>query len=707
MPCTTHANSRPARHPQPKPSSLLAWLARALLPALALSLSGLAQAEVRRVEILERSLFAEGRQPWSKAGEADAGPYERLRGRLHLETDPLHPANARISDLKLAPRNARGMVESWTDFFLLKPVDAGKGNGTLLFEVNNRGNMLALWTFNDGERSNDPKTAAHAGQGFLMRHGFSLLCCGWNGEVQADDTQRLLCGLPLASENGKTITGLAHLEISSTEPVLSRAFSWSPWGIGAAFAAADLNPQHASLSMRPHRAAPAIRLEPAQWAFGRWEHGQLIPDPTYLHVRDGLRPGWLYDLVYTAKAPRVSGLGLCAIRDAVALMRHGDATLNPMAKAIEKTLVFGISQSGRVIHHFLHEGLNGDEAGRQVFDGALIHVAGAGKGAFNHRFRMSTDFGTQHEGHLSGSEFFPLAPVQQTDPVTGASGDSLERTRKAGQLPRLIFTQSSTEYWSRAASLLHSDLEGRTDLKLPEDLRLYLVAGAQHLGKSDGSPGICQQPRNTLDDRGPVLRAMLLHLLRWVKEGKAPPPNRHPRLADHSLVRFEEWKAQFPKLPGLNLPSHAYQPPRLDFGPRFHTQGIADILPPKTGKAMVTLLPAVDADGNETSGIRLPEVAVPLGTHTGWNLRSPNAGAAEMLSPLDGMFLPFAKTKAERQQRGDPRPSLQERYPTPADYLQRLAKAAKTLQDEGFLLPEDRQRLLEQAEAAHGSRQTW
>jgi hypothetical protein len=357
--------------------------------------------------------------------------------------------------------------------------------------------------------------------------------------------------------------------------------------------------------------------------------------------------------------------------------------------------VFGISQSGRVIHHFLFEGLNTDERARPVFDGALIHVAGAGKGMFNHRFRMSTEYGTQHEGHLSGSEFFPLAPLMQTDPVTGESGDSLARARKSGHVPRLIFTQTSTEYWSRAASLLHTDVEGTSDLNLPDDVRVYLIAGAQHLGASDGTRGICQQPRNTLDDRGPVLRALLLSLSRWMQSGEAPPPSRYPRISDGTLVGLDAWRKQFPKIPGCNLPSAHYQPPRLDFGPRFHSEGIADVIPPKTGAPFRTLLPAVDADGNETSGILLPEVAAPLGTYTGWNLRAPEVGAETMLAPLDGMFLPFAKTKAEREKTSDPRLSVQERYPTRADYLARLTEAALKLRAEGFLLDEDVVRILQ------------
>lgn len=658
---------------------------------LAAIFCGMARAEVVRVEITDRSPFADGKV------FGQVGSYERIKGRIFLETDPNHAANERICDLQRTPRNARGKVESWTDFFLLKPVEPEKGNGHLLYDVNNRGNMLALETLNDGERSNDPKTDAHAGNGFLMRQGFSVLWCGWNGDVQADETQRLLCGLPVATENGRTITGRAHLEISSAERVFSRAFSWSPWGVGAAYPSVSLDNADATLTMRPSRGAAGVELPRNAWAFGRWESEKFIPDATHLYVKEGLRPGWLYDLVYTAKNPRVSGLGLTALRDCVAFFRYSEAKENPLAGTIRKACVFGISQSGRVIHHFLFEGLNDDGHGRIVFDGALIHVAGSGKGMFNHRFRMSTEYGTQHEGHFSGSESFPLAPLWQVDSATGQSGDSLERSRKSGHTPKIIFTQTSTEYWSRGASLLHTDVAGETDRVLPDDIRVYLVAGAGHLGKSDGTPGICQQPRNTLDDRGPILRAMLIHLAKWTQSGKAPPPSRHPRVADETLVSFDVWKSQFPKIPGHHLPMHNYQPLRLDFGPRFHSEGIADIIPPKPGIPFRALVPAVNVDGNETSGIVLPEVAVPLGTFTGWNLRSPQVGAETMLSPLDGMFIPFAKTRSDRMKTGDPRLSRDERYPTRADYLARLAESARKLSADGFLLDEDVLRMIERA----------
>jgi hypothetical protein len=658
---------------------------------VAACLGAVAQAEVVRVEVAERAPFAHG------ASFGTAGAYERIKGRMFLETDPLFEANAGITDLKLAPRNVRGKVESWTDFFLLKPVAASKGNGKLLFDVNNRGNMLALWTFNDAERTNDPRTPAHAGNGFLLRRGYSLLSCGWNGEVVDDHTQRLLTELPVATNQGETITGRAHIEFSTTAKVFSRAFSWSPWGEFAAFPTVSLDDRNAKLTMRPSRAEPAVEVPRDAWAFGRWEDGKVVPDPAHLYLKEGFRPGWLYDLVYTAKNPRVTGLGLAALRDCVSFFRHAPAKRNPLAGAIDTAYIVGISQSGRLIHHFIYDGFNTDEARRAVFEGALIHVAGAGKGGFNHRFRMLTDTGNSHEGHLSSSEFFPLAPTLQTDPVTGESGDTLARARASGHVPKMIFTQTSTEYWSRAASLLHTDVDGRKDIELPQEVRVYLVAGAQHLGAGDGTLGMCQQPTNTLNDRGPILRAMLVALDEWVSKGVEPPPSRHPRIADGSLVDLTSW--HFPRIPGINLPMRYYEPLRLDFGPRFHREGIADTIPPTTGAPYRTLIPAVDSDGNETSGIILPEVAVPLGTYTGWNLRAAAFGAEGEISPFDGMQIPFALTKAEREKSGDPRPAVRERYPTREAYLRRMTDAASQLKQERFLLEDDAAAILEKAAA--------
>ena len=383
-----------------------------------------------RVQIDQRQPFAGG----MRFGQV--GAYESIAGRLFFEVDPESAVNQRITDLQLAPRNAGGRVEFWADFFLMQPVDPAKGNGCLLYDVHNRGNKLALWTFNEGERTNEPSSPEHAGNGFLFRHGYSVLWTGWNGDVMADGTGRLLAGLPVArQQDGSAITGRNYVEISVDEKSFSQPFFGSPWGTSKAYPAVTLSNQDATLTMRPRRSEPAMEVPRDQWAFAEFVDGKPVPDPTSLYVKEGFRPGWLYELVYTARDPRVSGLGLAGLRDAVAFFRYGTSG-NPAMGRLDRACIFGISQSGRLIHHFFYEGLNRDALDRSVFDGAIIHVAGAGKGLFNYRFAMATVYGTQHRGNLSPADFFPFAPMRQTDPVTGQSGDSLARLRSAATSPR-------------------------------------------------------------------------------------------------------------------------------------------------------------------------------------------------------------------------------------------------------------------------------
>lgn len=659
------------------------------------------RAEVVRMQIDRREPFADG------FCFGRTGPYERIAGRLHYEVDPHHPANARVTDLKLAPRNARGNVEFWSDFYLLKPVNPARGNRRVLYDVHNRGNKLVVWTLNEADRSNNPGTKSEAGNGFLMRQGYSILWSGWNGDVVADGTGRLLAGLPIAREGKQSITGRNYVEIRVDEKVFSRAFHGSPWGTSAAYPSVSLDNKTSTLTMRPKRSEPAIEVPHNAWAFARWEDGRVVPDPTSVYVKAGFQPGWLYELVYTAKDPRVSGLGLAGLRDCVSFFRGAKkdrrGTANPLAGVVEHTYVFGISQSGRLIHHFLFDGFNTDEQDRMVFDGALIHVAGAGKGLFNSRFGMATVYGIYHSSNLYPADSFPFAPTMQTDPITGLQGDSLARPRERGHVPKMFFVQTSTEYWSRAASLLHTDVEGKRDLELDPNVRVYSVAGAQHLGVGPSTRGICQNPRNILDDRPPVLRALLVAMDRWVSNGSVPPPSRHPRIDDGTLVDLAVFRRQFPKIPEIRLPQAYYMPLRLGPGPRWSTEAIADVVPPKVGPAYATLIPAVDGDGNEIAGIRLPDVSVPLATYTGWNLRAAPYGAEGVLAGLDGSYLKFASTAEERRRSGDPRPSIRERYPTRDVYLARVADATLRLQREGFLLEEDALQIL----AAAAQRKLW
>ncbi len=656
----------------------------------------LLSAGIVRVEIKERVPFAGG------ISFGRSGTYELVEGRLHFELDPEDSANSRITDLGLAPLNERGQVEFWSDFTLLMPADPRKGNGTLLYDVHNRGNKLALWTFNDGVRTNIPRDPEHAGNGFLMREGYVILWTGWSGEIQDDGSGRLLGGIPVAvNADGSPVTGRNHVEIIVDEPTYSRDFFQSPWGISAAYPSVSLDNAEATLTRRESRLSPAEMIPNSDWAFARWTEGKAEPDATSLHVKDGFRPGWIYDLVYTARDPRVAGLGLAGLRDTISFFRFdetaGDGTGNPLFGSLERSVIFGVSQSGRFAHHFLHEGFNLDPAGRRVFDGALIHVAGAGKGLFNQRFGMATVYGNYREGNLSPTDFFPFTPGMQTDSVTGERGDSLSRLRGNEGVPKMFFVQTSTEYWSRAASLLHTDVEGKKDLELDPDMHLYLISGTQHLGGSDDieAKGTARYSLNPVKHRGPVLRALLTALNANLRDGTEPPASRYPRIDDGTLVDLETFRAGFPKIPGVETPEQVYRPLRLDAGPRWSREGIADLVPPRAGRPYVTLVPAVDQDGNEKAGVRLPVIAAPRGTATGWNLRDDSFGAGGVLAGLPGAWFPFAETRAEREASGDPRPSLEERYPNEGTYLEACTESLLELREGGYLLDEDVARLLE------------
>ena len=654
------------------------------------------EAAVERLEVLERAPFAGG------MGFGKVGSYERIVGRLHFAVDPDEPANAPIVDLELAPRDDRGLVTFAADFVLLRPEDLGRGNHRLLYEVNNRGNLGALAFFNEAPWSNDPSTPDDAGNGFLLERGYSLLWSGWNWDVLPGDG-RLQIELPIATDAGAPITGAIAAEFVVGQWTRSAPFMW---GNSRGYPPLSLDAPDARLTVRDE--PDGLRREIARdlWRFGRLEGDRLVPDPTHVFHVAGFEPGRIYEVVYEARDPVVVGLGLAAIRDAISFFRFetagGAGGANPLSEAgapdPQTALIFGISQSGRVIQHMLWQALHVDEAGRMTFDGALIHVAGAGKGSFNHRFAQTTRHPSHLEDHQYPADFFPFATTPTQDRVTGLSGDVLARARAAGAVPRLFYTTTSTEYWTRAASLLHTDVTGSLDVSVDPQARLYFIAGAQHGNWRFAERGPFQNCGNPLDHR-PPLRALLLALDAWVTGGDEPPASVYPKLQGGTLGSVEDYRAAFPKIPGIELPSGNLRPPRLDLGPRFISHGIADRQPPELGPAYVTRVPLPDADGNDLGGIRLPAVAVPAGTYTGWNLRRPEVGAPDKLARWSGSFVPFASDETTRATFGDPRPSLAARYPSRDDYRRRIEAAGRALAADRFLLEADIAEITERAVA--------
>ncbi len=649
----------------------------ALAAALLIGPARPAGARVERVEIIERGTLAGG------AAFGGVGAYERIRGRLHYAVDPKDPANARIVDLGLAPRDARGLVTFAGDFLLLRPKGLGRGNHRLLYEVDNRGNLGMLAFFDDAPWSNDPRELGDFGDGFLLRQGYSLLWSAWNWDVLPGDG-RLQIELPIATENGAPITGPVAAEFVLMREAKSAPFMW---GDSRGYPPVDLEEPQARLTVRDEPTGARTPIPRDRWRFD---------GPTRVLYEPGFLPGRIYELVYAAREPRVVGLGLAAIRDALSFFRFegqdSAGTPNPLADDgrpdPEATLAFGISQSARVLQHLLLEGLHVDEAGRMVFDGALIHVPGGGKGSFNHRFAQTTRHPSELEDQQYPADFFPFATTPEIDPVTGAKGDVLTRAGAAGALPKLFYTLTSTEYWARSASLLHTDVEGERDLPLAANARLYMFAGAQHGNWRTPARGPYQNCGNALDHR-PPMRALLLALDAWAGRGTAPPASAFPNLAGGTLGSVADYRRAFPAIPGVRLPARNLQPPRLDLGPRFASQGIADLQPPAFGPPFITRVPLPDADGNDLGGMRLPAVALPLGTYTGWNLRGLEVGAPDHLARWSGSFIPFARTEAEARAAGDPRPSLEARYRSRQDYESKVAAAAEELVRQRRLLEVD------------------
>ncbi len=634
---------------------------------------------VTALEIRHRGVVLDGR-PFGAAGA-----YEKVAGVLRLAVDPANPANRAITDLGLAPRNTRGAVEASADFYLLQPVDPARGNRRLLLDVPNRGRKVALGMFNSTPRVPDPSTPEDFGNGFLMRHGYTVAWIGWQHDVPRQDGLMALT-VPAARGANGPISGPVRCLWrpnlrAATLPLADRYHIPHP--------TADLDDPDARLTVCDHVGAPAVAVPRRAWRF---------PDASHIALTGGFAPGKIYELVYRAEHPPLVGLGFVAVRDAATWLRFADAAQgNPCAGRLERAYVFGVSQSGRFLRHLLSLGLDEDEAGRPVFDAVVPHVAGARRGEFNHRFGQPSLNALGAVGSL-----FPFTDGEQTDPVTGERGALLGRLLARGRMPKIVTINTSAEYWRGDASLVHTDVEGTRDIEPLAGTRVYLFAGTQHtpsaLPPPDADPntgGRGLQPFNVVD-YAPLLRATLVNLDRWVSEGVEPPPSAVPRLTDRTAVPAEATAPVFGKIPGARFPDRIERPQRLDFGPEW-ARGVVTELPPKVGAPFVTFVSAVDGDGNETAGIRPVELVAPLATFTGWNPRHPDQGAPGDLMSMMGSTLPFPRTRAEREASGDPRRSIEERYPSRAAYLERARLSAMALVAARHMLAEDVDAVLERA----------
>ena len=646
---------------------------------------------VTKLEIKTREPFAGGQS------FGEAGAYEQVDGVVHFSVDPEHPANETIADIKLAPRDGDGRVAFSSDFRVVQPVDPQRGNGRMLLDILNRGKATALRNLNSAPDVL-PSDPLDPGNGFLMRQGYSVVWCGWQHDAPSVPGV-LGMRAPGAVDASGPISGRIVVTFQNNAPTQVQLLSDRNH---QAYPANNLEDPDAVMTVQEHEDAPEAIVPRDQWSFARLENGQVIPDARHVYCAAGFEPGKVYQVIYSTTGAPVVGLGLLATRDLAAFLRYGGGwDDNVCPGGLERAYTFGVSQSGRFLRLFLYLGLNVDEAGRVVFDGFMPHVAGGKRGEFNQRFAQPSS-----QASRSTNSLFPFSDVNQTDPETGLTDGLLTRLSAAGELPKIMYTYTPSEYWGGHGSLAHTDLKAARDLDPPDEVRIYVFAGSQHaLGAfplTDVEPADSvrsEHPFNCLDHR-PMLRAALTNLDAWVASGRTPPPSGHPRISDGTAVRPATLEETFRRIPGVKFPTPLRRFTRLDFGP---DQGVPTKIPAVVGGVYPHVVSAVDEDGNETGGIRLPFVSVPLATHTGWNVRHAEiGGAGQTLSTggatggtLRGSTIPFPATRKEREASGDPRLSIEERYESKVHYQELVRQSTQRLVDQGYLLEEDADAMVE------------
>jgi hypothetical protein len=615
-----------------------------------------AHAEVTRVDVQRREDILGGK-PFGAAG-----PYEKIVGRVHFAVDPNNPRNKVIVDLDKAPVNAGGRVEFSADLYIIKPKDPARGNGVVFFDVVNRGNKALLGVFSRAPRAADPAAEADFGDAYLLREGYTLVAVGWQFDVPEGQG---LVGFqaPMATDKGNPITGWVKMWFVADKPVPSFAYAAASYNTRA-YAPLDVDSPQYRLTEREGIVAPPRLIPREEWQFARWENGKPVPDVNSIYVKSGLKPGMTYEVAYETRNPPVAGLGMAAIRDMASALKFSADAIAPGRYAY----MYGASQTGRLIRQLVYEGFTIDEQGRKAFDGAFVQTGATGFGSFNERFAQPNELGSFTQTK------FPFMYKTTTDPVTGRR-DGLGARIPAGLEPKLMLVDSASEYWDRGrvAALRHTSIDGREDVEDAQNVRVYLLAGTRHgAGSFPPADNGGQFNENTNDYRW-AQRGLLAALDAWVRKGTEPPPSRHPKLADGTLVPHNDVK--FPAVPGVKWPTAVPGGYRADV--------------PGPYAALPFLLPQIDADGNDIGGIRLPEQGVPLAALTGWQFRGERLGAPNVLLAMAGAYIPFPATRAERDKTRDPRLSIAERYATRADYLKKVQEAAARLAQERYILQED------------------
>jgi len=614
---------------------------------------------------IARIVIAKRQAVFGGASFGTAGAYEVLSGTAYGELDPRAPGNAGIVNVNLGPLNSQGRLDYSVDFMILKPVDAKKGNGRLIYDFVNRGRNTILRL----DESGDSFAANDAGNGFLLNRGYTVAWSGWQGDLGGNPAM-LTAHLPAATDKGKPVRGINREEFTDVPagPVFMQTLDYP----------ALLDTTGTTLTVRERESDPRKPLPTSSWHFIDERHIEIT-------AAAGFDRGALYELIYPATNETIMDIGLAASRDFVSFLRYADqdstGQANPAHDSgapFKAALAFGISQTGRAINDFIYQGFNADTAGRIVFDGAMPLLSATRRTFTNFEFAQPGRFARQHEDHEYPGDQFPFSYGTSKDSVSGKTDGMLMACEKSHTCPRIVHLDSDTEFWQGRDSLLVTDTSGRP-LALPENVRAYMMSGQEHNPAPNwNTRGNCQNLQNALS-YAPYARALLVALDRWVTEGVAPPPTVFPSLKNRTLLPLAKVQATYPAIPGA---------PFSAFYNSLQAMDSKSMPPEASGPAYPVFFPPVDADGNPHGGIVLPEIAVPIATYSGRNVRAEGFSAGELCG-LAGSYIPFAATKQERLANGDPRPSLEERYKSAQDYADKRKHAVDALVQQGFVLPED------------------
>ncbi len=634
------------------------------------------------VEIETDIAFATG------ASFGETGAYRLIEGCAHLAIVPDAIGADGIYTPKSIVTGPDGLIHAWGDFSILAPASPDKANGTLLVELVNRGGKRLLHNYNNAPMTNLPRSTADAGNGWLLREGYTLLSASWQGDVLPGDG-RLTMSLPGYTDDAPTRIATEYVVFEEGVKVVPLSGMTSM----RSYPAASLDTSRARLTRRRYPESQREVIPSDAWAFERIEsspggkmgfpppENAIWPSPNHLHLRGGFRPGWIYELEYEATGALALDAGFLVMGELVSFLRH-DAETNPIAGTIARTIGAGRSQAGRAFREFLWRGFNADHKGRRIFDGALPHIAGAGKIPMNRYSNLSIAAARDYEDHANPSDLFPFSYAHSRDHLTGAQDAILKRPATD---PKVIHTQSSAEYWHRRGSLVHTDTAGN-DLPQPDGVRVYLWTGSHHTPFSPPMKpvaGPCTYLMNNVIT-APFDVGTLVLMQNWLRDGTEPPASQIPRVGDGTLVPVARYIAEFPDIAGVALPKDANPLKLRDYGAEFTNGSAIPPQPKTTGQSYVVLVPAADENGNDIAGVRPPMLVAPLGTYTGWNLRGPGLAPGHMF-PFTGAYLPFPETDEQAALTNDPRPSILSRYPTAENYDTAIRKAAEDLLAQGFI----------------------